>query len=436
MSTTHKLPESAPLWRPKNPEATPIAKYRQHINNKFSLNLNSSHDLHAWSISRPGRHNFWIDLWSYVGLKPDLPPSIKEAFDDSKGIEENPKWFEGVEINYAENVLEGRDLERVALIGLREGEALDGDVWTWGDLRENVRKVRSSLLALGVGKEDVVGVIMSNSNWAIAIFLATASLGAVFTSISPDMGTEGCVVRMVQSCPRVMFADSHQTYKAKRKSMKEKIGAVVSSLKRKPDVFIVPLTKDEYDFPVLEEFLAKSKKENALEYARVSFSYPMLILYSSGTSGPPKCRSISYISASPLTFARSRTSAWNHSAAEEDRHPPQQSHFEGRDLPILKHILGALEHHERPPQRRRSNDMLRRLSLIPRRFGKTSHPPTPQMYLFRYQSALPPRTGNDRNQSFQIRSWKLENGNNDGRHVDDRSVCMVLQSLSEVYPFE
>ncbi|TID20792.1 acetoacetate-CoA ligase [Venturia nashicola] len=285
----HQLPQSIPLWKPTNPEETTISKYRRHINSKFSLDLKTSHDLHAWSVSRPGRHKFWIDLWSYVGLKPDLPTGLEEAFDDGKGIEENPRWFDGVQMNYAENVLEGRDENSIALIGLREGEKLDGEVWTWGDLRENVRKVRSALLALGVGEKDVVGVIMSNSNWTIAIFLATAAIGAVFTSISPDMGTEGCVVRMVQSAPKVMFADSHQTYKARRRSMKEKIGAVVKSLEKKPDVFIVPLAEDAQDFPLLEDFLAKSRKLDALEYARVPFSYPMLILYSSGTSGPPKC---------------------------------------------------------------------------------------------------------------------------------------------------
>ncbi|QDS72063.1 hypothetical protein FKW77_002828 [Venturia effusa] len=285
-----EFPQSAPLWTPPtNPEKTPIAKYRQHINAKFSLNLKTSHDLHAWSVSRRGRHDFWIDLWGYVGLTPALPRDLREAFDDTKGIEENPKWFEGVSMNYAENVLEGRDEASIALVGLREGGELDGEVWTWADLRENVRRIRSALLSLGIGREDVVGVIMSNSNWTIAIFLATASVGAVFTSISPDMGVEGCTVRLVQSRPRVLFADSHQTYKAKRRSMKGKIGAVVGSLERRPDVFIVPLAEDDYEFPLLEDFLAKSKKDDALEYARVPFSHPMLILYSSGTSGPPKC---------------------------------------------------------------------------------------------------------------------------------------------------
>jgi acetoacetyl-CoA synthetase len=292
------MPQTTPLWTPKNPEQTPIAVYRQHVNKKFNKSFRASHDLHKWSIDRTGRHQFWIDLWSYVGMTPALPHHIKHAFDDTKGIQDNPVWFEGVKMNYAENVLEGRNLEDVALIGLREGEDLEGEKWTWGDLRENVRKVRSALLALGVKKEEVVGVIMSNSNWTIAIFLATASIGAVFTSISPDMGVEGCTVRMVQSRPVVLFADSHQTYKAKRRSMKEKIRNVVKSLDRKPKVFVVPLAVEDHEFPLLEEFLAKSRKEDALEYARVPFSYPMLILYSSGTSGPPKCSWTSDISSS------------------------------------------------------------------------------------------------------------------------------------------
>lgn len=112
----------------------------------------------------------------------------------------------------------------------------------------------------------------------------------MFTSISPDMGVEGCTTRLVQSRPVVLFADSAQTYKAKRQSMKEKIRKVVASLEKKPHVFIVTLAgTEEHEFPPLEDFLSKSRDEDVLEYARVPFSYPMLILYSSGTTGKPKC---------------------------------------------------------------------------------------------------------------------------------------------------
>lgn len=101
-------------------------------------------------------------------------------------------------MNYAENVLEGRNLDGIALIGLREGERFENaDRWTWRDLRENVRRARNAFLRLGVRKGDRVAVLMSNCNWCIALFLAAASAGIVFSSISPDMGLEG------------MFATSH-----------------------------------------------------------------------------------------------------------------------------------------------------------------------------------------------------------------------------------
>jgi acetoacetyl-CoA synthetase len=202
-----RLPQTPALWAPKDPESTPIAKYRQHINLKFKRNFKDSQDLQRWSVSKAGRQDFWLDLWSYVGMTPHLPPHVKQAYDNDATIDQNPRWFQGVNINYAENVLEGRDLDAIALIGLREGESLDGEKWTWRQLREHVRKARSALLRLGVRKEDRVGALMSNSNWIIALFLACASMGAVFSSISPDMGLEGCVSRLQSSrlsCLRIV----------------------------------------------------------------------------------------------------------------------------------------------------------------------------------------------------------------------------------------
>jgi acetoacetyl-CoA synthetase len=287
--TTKMYPH--PLWIPPNSESTAISKYRHHINKKFNQSLKNSQDLHKWSVAAPSRHDFWIDLWSYVGMTPPLPAGIKEVYPKDATIQDNPRWFPGVMINYAENVLEGRKLDGVALIGLREGESLDGDVWTWRKLRENVRRVRSALIRLGVKKGDRVAVLMSNSNWTIALFLASASFGAVYTSISPDMGLEGVVSRLLQVKPKVLFADSSQTYKGRKVSMKEKIESVVETLKDEPpNVFVIPLVEGEsHALPVLEDFLNGSSPSDKLEYVRFPFSQEMIILYSSGTTGPPKC---------------------------------------------------------------------------------------------------------------------------------------------------
>ncbi|KAF2399369.1 putative acetoacetyl-CoA synthase [Trichodelitschia bisporula] len=278
-----------PLWRPEDPESTPISIYRLHINNKFNLALKTSHDLHRWTIRNP--HAFWLDIYAYVGLKPALPPSFLaagRAFED-KDIKDVPRFFNGINLNYAENVLTDPEGATTALINLREGEKLDGVRWSWDDLRENVRRARSALLRSGVKMNDRVAALMSNSSWTIALFLATVSIGAVFTSISPDMGLEGCTSRLLQVEPTIFFADSSQTFKAKRRSMEEKIVQIVAALKKKPQVVIVPLATVSLPYTLLDDFLARASPADKLEYARVPFSHPLVILYSSGTTGPPKC---------------------------------------------------------------------------------------------------------------------------------------------------
>ena len=265
-----------------------MSKYRQHINTKFNLSLKTSHELQKWSIKH--KHDFWIDLWAYIGIVPPLPSSIKKAYDDSKSIRDIPNFFEGAEINFAENVLSGRDPGAIALIGLREGKSLDGEEqWMWADLTENVRKARSAMLRLGIQKEGRVAAMMSNSPWTIAIFLACASIGAVFTSISPDMGLDGCVSRLEQVRPAILFADSHQTYKGKQRSMHNKIVDVLEVLEPKPKLFKVKLAPVDDDYATLDDFLQHSSPLDRLEYLRVPFSQPLVILYSSGTTGPPKC---------------------------------------------------------------------------------------------------------------------------------------------------
>lgn len=282
------LPQTSPLWTPQNPDATPISQYRRHVNKTLGKDFKSAQELQAWSVTKAGRQDFWLHLWDYVGMIPKLPSTVKEAYDNDATIDQNPEWFRGVHINYAENVLEGRDLDQVALIGIREGESLDGEKWTWRQLRENVRKSRSALHRLGLKQGECVAAMMSNSNWIIALFLACASIGVVFTSISPDMGLEGCVSRLKQVQPAIVFADSCQTYKGKKKSLRQKIRDIIEAVPvPKPKVFLLPLggADETLDYPVLDDFLSTSKQSDALEYTRLPFSSPLVILYSSGTSG-------------------------------------------------------------------------------------------------------------------------------------------------------
>jgi acetoacetyl-CoA synthetase len=178
-----------PIWQPNLPyDQIPMNVYRAHVNHKFNQRLRCSQELHQWSVDN--LQDFWVDLHGYTGIIPSLSPAVTSAFDDSVPMENVPVFFRGASVNYAENVLSGRDLNKTALVGIREGQGLDGEVWTWGLLRENVRKARSALLQLGIQEGDRVAAIISTSVWSVGLFLATASIGAIWTSIAPDLGDE------------------------------------------------------------------------------------------------------------------------------------------------------------------------------------------------------------------------------------------------------
>jgi acetoacetyl-CoA synthetase len=179
----------SPIWKPTLPQnKIPMNIYREHVNQKFNQQLCSSQELHRWSVEN--LHDFWIDLHQYTAIIPPLPASITIAFDPKTPMEKVPEFFRGATVNYAENVVTGRDLNKTALIGVREGQDLSGEVWSWGSLRENIRKARSALLHLGVQEGDRVAAIISTSVWSVGLFLATASIGAIWTSIAPDLGEE------------------------------------------------------------------------------------------------------------------------------------------------------------------------------------------------------------------------------------------------------
>ncbi|KAK5084441.1 hypothetical protein LTR05_005517 [Lithohypha guttulata] len=279
---------------------------RQHINEKFGQMLKTSHDLHRWTVENP--HDFWIDLYDYTEIIPPLPADIKYAYNPKARFRDVPVWFEGHEMNFAENLLlpnVRRNPHSIALTGLREGELDDPEHITWAQLAEMVRLTRIAMLHHGIQENDVIAALMSNSIWIIVLFLASASIGAIFTSIAPDMGLSGCLSRLAQVTPKLFFADTDYSTRGKRLSLLEKVRDILNGLpsnQAQPTVFFVPTTKRPHTkhtinppIPItlgasLDAFLEPALDDGTpLTFTRLPTSHPLVIVYSSGTTGPPKC---------------------------------------------------------------------------------------------------------------------------------------------------
>jgi acetoacetyl-CoA synthetase len=291
------------LWRPADTNRTAMSRYRRHINVKFLQNLQTSHALQKWTVTNPQR--FWVDLYEYVGIIPPLPPGTKVAYDETKKMREVPEFFVSCRINYAENVLvpnTAANPDSVCLVGVREGGIDDPEELTWTQLTELVRMTRSALVRQGIKEGDVVGALMSNSIWIIVLFLATTCIGAIFTSIAPDMGVGGCVSRLAQVEPVLLFSDVDYALRGKRVSLLDKVKEVFKALAEgssKPKLVLVPTGHAPHTVQEvpgapdlgtsLSQYLSKSVSSDSLTYTRVEMSHPLVILYSSGTTGPPKC---------------------------------------------------------------------------------------------------------------------------------------------------
>ena len=288
MNDLNKIPEK--LWTSTKAGRTPMDDYRRHINKRFYVNLKNTRELQRWSVQNP--QEFWIDLYSWLQLTPPLPKGMTKAYDDTKPISSVPKWFPGLKLNYAENaIFSNPDPDAVALVGLREGMDLkteEGEILTWHQFRERVRLTASALRHCGVKKGDRVAALVATGTFVTILFHAAASIGAIFTSISPDLGLEGCISRLQQVTPTILFADGDTVYKGKTASIIDKVQEILSHLEPKPQTYVVPISSSQSSFPTIDDFFSEANPSDKLTFTRVPFNYPLFICYSSGTTGAPK----------------------------------------------------------------------------------------------------------------------------------------------------
>ncbi|PFH53746.1 hypothetical protein AMATHDRAFT_54232 [Amanita thiersii Skay4041] len=264
--------------------------FRRFINRSRGLNLSDHLDLYNYSISD---YNFWQDLWSYLGVTYSVPPS--QIIDKGPLLDEIPTWFPGARLNYAENILY-HNSDSIAITSCDERGIVQD--CSYRQLRAYVREMASAMRANGLQVGDRVTALITNSITAVTIALATTSIGAIYTSTAPDLGVQALLERYQQTRPKFIFAETEVLYAGVVTNLMPKVTTIVRVLAGKGllKAILIPSAVNRKETRLegsalsstLTEFLASGNNDE-LVFAQLPFSHPAFILYTSGTSGRPKC---------------------------------------------------------------------------------------------------------------------------------------------------
>ncbi|MGC9158732.1 MAG: acetoacetate--CoA ligase [Terracidiphilus sp.] len=276
-----------PLWVPSAEwkEKANVSRFMEFVNRTHGLDLASYADLHKWSVDRIPE--FWADVWDFVEIKASRKyDKVVEDLDRFPGTE----WFPGARINFAENLLRYRDQRLAFIFRGEEGKAVS---MTYAELYNSVARLAKSLRTMGVVKGDRVAAYMPNFMETAIAMLAATSIGAVWSSCGAELGPGAVVDRLGQIDPKVLFTVDGHFYKGKPINLLpnvEKIAAGVHSLER---IIVVPSMEQRPeigDLPhatLLPDFMSEDVSQ--IEFEQVPFNHPVYIMFSSGTTGKPKC---------------------------------------------------------------------------------------------------------------------------------------------------
>ncbi|MEN9612773.1 MAG: hypothetical protein RLZZ628_3587, partial [Bacteroidota bacterium] len=274
------------LWHPTTDfkSKSRLNQYMIWLSEQKKLHFEDNYkELWQWSVDKPA--DFWATIWEYFQIQSHTP-YIKVL----EGQMPNARWFEGATLNYAEAIFRGQLLaptDAPAIVYASERQTLNS--LTWNELHQQVAATAGYLRALGVQKGDRVVAFLPNVPAATIAFLATASLGAVWSSCSPDFGTESVIERFAQIQPKVLFAADGYQYAGKPFDKMAVVADIARQLPTLKKVILLPYLNPNVqpiDNQVLWNKLLSS--ETNLSFEPVAFDAPLFVLYSSGTTGIPK----------------------------------------------------------------------------------------------------------------------------------------------------
>lgn len=272
------------LWQPSKERIKQSNMY--HFMQGVNKNFKNYNELYDWSVNNIS--DFWAKMWDFAKIKASVPYS--QVIDDPNKML-GAKWFKGAKLNFAENLLRYRD-NKTALIF--KGEAQDIVKMSYAELYDNVARLAKSLRKMGLKAGDRVAGFMPNMPETTIAMLAATSIGAIWSSCSPDFGIKGVLDRFGQIKPKVLFTANGYWFKGKKVDSLARISdclkqldsvekvVVISYTEKNPDISFIPNSVHWDDF--ISDQIGLS-----IEFEQVRFEHPLYIMYSSGTTGLPKC---------------------------------------------------------------------------------------------------------------------------------------------------
>jgi acetoacetyl-CoA synthetase len=276
------------LWEPSQEavERSRMTAYLRWLATERGLDFGGDYD-RLWQWSVDDLDGFWSSIWDYFDVAATGEPGAVLTSRAMPGVE----WFPGTSLNYAEHLFRGRDDSALALQNASELRELGS--LTWAELRRQVAEVAAGLRSLGVGRGDRVVAYLPNIPEAIVAFSATASIGAIWSSCSPDFGARSVVDRFAQIEPKVLFAVDGYRYGGRDFDRLDVVAGLETEIPSLEHTVVLPYLDPDPNLsrlakPLPWDDLAAAGAGADLDFERVPFDHPLWVLYSSGTTGLPK----------------------------------------------------------------------------------------------------------------------------------------------------